>query len=129
MSTNAKMKVLKSNVPITLDGITYPCDIILGLYASTKQPAIILVDTVANPEAFGETVTVAARLQAMSVDLSAPIVVGPGAAACLPDAGLQSVGSFLLEGLQRPRTLYLPEPGSIPSLAEETPASRIRLVV
>ncbi len=57
----------------------------------------------------GETVTVAARLQAMSVDLSAPIVVGPGAAACLPDAGLQSVGSFLLEGLQRPRILHVAE--------------------
>ena len=59
MSTGTKMKVLKSNVPITLGGITYPCDIILGLYASTKQPAIILVDTAANRESFGETVTVA----------------------------------------------------------------------
>mgnify|MGYP000107739281 CR=1 FL=1 len=65
----------------------------------------------------------------MTADLASPIVIGPGAAAQLPDARLISVGSFLLEGLQRPRTLYLPEPGSIPSLAEETPASRIRLVV
>lgn len=79
--------------------------------------------------ALGETITVASRLQAMTADLASPIVIGPGAAAQLPDARLISVGSFLLEGLQRPRTLYLPEPGSIPSLAEETPASRIRLVV
>lgn len=65
--------------------------------------------------ALGETVTVAARLQAMTVDLASPIVVGPGTAACLPEAGLVSVGSFLLEGLQRPRTLYLPPPPASPS--------------
>ncbi len=57
--------------------------------------------------ALGETVTVAARLQALSVDLAAPIVVGPGAAACLPGAGLKGVGSFLLEGLQRPREVHI----------------------
>lgn len=60
--------------------------------------------------ALGETVTVAARLQAMTADLSSDIVVGPGAAAQLPAAALVSVGSFLLEGLQRPRTLHVPAP-------------------
>ena len=59
MSANAKMKVLKSNVPITRGDHTYHCDIILSVYPLTNQPAIILVDTAANPEAFGETVTVA----------------------------------------------------------------------
>lgn len=73
--------------------------------------------------ALGETVTVAARLQAMSADLSSDIVVGPGAAACLPDAGLRSVGSFLLEGLQRPRVLHIPAP-----VAVAGPAAHIRLV-
>ncbi|WP_079435528.1 CHASE2 domain-containing protein [Zoogloea sp. LCSB751] len=58
--------------------------------------------------ALGETVTVAVRLQGMSVELASPIVVGPGAAAQLPEAGLIGVGSFLLEGLQRPRNLFLP---------------------
>lgn len=76
--------------------------------------------------ALGETVTIAARLQVMSVDLSAPIVVGPGAAACLPDAGLLSVGSFLLEGLQRPRTLHV-VPMHAP-LAVDDALGRIRLV-
>ena len=76
--------------------------------------------------ALGETVTVAARLQAMSVDLSAPIVVGPGAAACLPDAGLLGVGSFLLEGLQRPRTLHV-VPVHTPPATDQAPG-RIRLV-
>jgi len=75
--------------------------------------------------ALGETVTVAVRLQAMTVDLASAIVVGPGAAAQLPDAGLVSVGSFLLEGLQRPRTLYLPAPRAE---AEESGHGHIRLV-
>ncbi|MDY0036817.1 MAG: adenylate/guanylate cyclase domain-containing protein [Zoogloea oleivorans] len=80
--------------------------------------------------AMGETVTVASRLQAMTADLSSPIVIGPGAAARLPHANLTSVGSFLLEGLQRPRTLYLPAPGSLPqSDSPALSAPRIRLVV
>lgn len=80
--------------------------------------------------ALGETVTVASRLQSMTADLASPIVIGPGAAAHLPNAGLVSVGNFLLEGLQRPRTLYLPAPGSIPEAeVEQVGASRIRLVV
>lgn len=73
--------------------------------------------------ALGETVTVAVRLQAMSVELASPIVVGPGAAAQLPEAGLVSVGSFLLEGLQRPRNLFLP---AIATASDEKP--HIRLV-
>lgn len=76
--------------------------------------------------ALGETVTVAARLQVMSADLSSVIVVGPGAAAQLPDAGLRSVGSFLLEGLQRPRTLHVPAPRPA---ADAGARGRIRLVV
>lgn len=73
--------------------------------------------------ALGETVTVAARLQVMTADLSSDIVVGPGAAACLQDAGLRSVGSFLLEGLQRPRVLHIPGP-----VAQAGAAPHIRLV-
>ena len=56
---SAKMKVLKSNVPITLGKYTYHCDIILGLYAQTGQPAIILVDTAEKACSMGETVAIA----------------------------------------------------------------------
>lgn len=77
--------------------------------------------------ALGETVTVAARLQAMSADLSSDIVVGPGAAARLPEAGLVDVGSFLLEGLQLPRVLHIPAPRAEGG-QEEGGQPRIRLV-
>ena len=76
--------------------------------------------------ALGETVSIAARLQAMSAELAAPVVVGSGAAARLPDAHLTCVGDFLLEGLQIPRTLYIPAPASRAEHAHKT--ARIRLV-
>lgn len=75
--------------------------------------------------ALGETVTVAVRLQAMSTDLLTDIVIGPVAAARLPDAGLVSVGSFLLEGLQRPRTLHVLPPSAQAAAPARPP---IRLV-
>ena len=76
--------------------------------------------------ALGETVSIASRLQAMSAELAAPIVIGPTAATMLPDARLISVGDFLLEGLQIPRTLYIPAP--VPSADKISQSPRIRLV-
>ena len=62
--------------------------------------------------ALGETVTVAARLQAMTADLAQPILIGEGAAARLSTASLMSLGEFLLEGLRRPRLLHAPAPAT-----------------
>lgn len=56
--------------------------------------------------AMGETVTVAARLTAMTGDLAEPVLVGEGAAACLATERLANLGEFLLEGLRRPRTIH-----------------------
>lgn len=63
--------------------------------------------------ALGETVTVAARLTAMTGELAHPLLVGERAAERLAagqSAGglprLTSLGSFLLEGLRRPRQIY-----------------------
>ena len=39
------MKVLARNIPITLSGRKYICDILLGLYASTSRPAIMLAES------------------------------------------------------------------------------------
>lgn len=63
--------------------------------------------------ALGETVTVAARLVAMTGDLAQPLLVGERAAAILiPATTLVSLGEFLLEGLRRPRTLHAPAPAT-----------------
>ena len=63
--------------------------------------------------ALGETVTIAVRLQALTADLAQPLLVGPGAAARLPAASLNSLGEFLLEGLTRTYTVYaLPPKGN-----------------
>ncbi len=63
--------------------------------------------------ALGETVTVAARLTAMTGELAHPLLVGEKAAerlaahAASPDLPhLVSLGSFLLEGLRRPRQIF-----------------------
>lgn len=63
--------------------------------------------------ALGETVTVASRLTAMTGELAYPILIGEKATERLnrPDAqaanpGIISLGSFLLEGLRRPRQVY-----------------------
>lgn len=63
--------------------------------------------------ALGETVTVASRLTAMTGELAHPLLVGERAAERLvaraADAAMPrlcSLGSFLLEGLRRPRQVY-----------------------
>jgi adenylate cyclase len=61
--------------------------------------------------ALGETVTIAARLEAMTAELAQPILLGEGAAARLPADAVSSLGSFLLEGLRSAHFIYAPRPG------------------
>lgn len=58
--------------------------------------------------ALGEPVSVASRLQQMTLDLSIPVLVGPSLAARLPAADTEALGDYLLEGLGRQYTLYAP---------------------
>jgi CHASE2 domain-containing sensor protein len=58
----------------------------------------------------GETVTIALRVQEMTVDLAQPILLGEVAARQLQSVNLQSQGSYLLAGLKNPHTLYAPAP-------------------
>lgn len=39
------MKTIARSIPLTLFGRQYEADLLLGLYATTKRPAIILVDS------------------------------------------------------------------------------------
>ncbi len=56
--------------------------------------------------ALGQTVTIAARLQALTADLAQPVLLGQGSAAALPAEMLLPQGSFLLEGLNHPYSVY-----------------------
>jgi adenylate cyclase len=58
--------------------------------------------------ALGEPVTVAVRLQAMTQDLSVPILIGPRLAAAQPAGTVVSQGEYLLEGLSRHCELFAP---------------------
>lgn len=54
----------------------------------------------------GRTVTIASRLVEMTADLAQPILVGEGLAAQTGGAGLQSMGTFLLDGMRVPHHVY-----------------------
>lgn len=77
--------------------------------------------------ALGETVTIAARLQALTADLAEPILLGEGAAKHLAADAVKSLGSFLLEGLRRPHVVYAPASasGSARQVVATLPRGRI----
>lgn len=54
----------------------------------------------------GRTVTIANRLVAMTAELGFPILVGEGMAAQTGAAGLQSLGTFMLEGMRVTHHIY-----------------------
>jgi adenylate cyclase len=54
----------------------------------------------------GRTVTIASRLVEMTADLAHPILVGEGLAAHVGAAGLESLGTFLLDGMRVPHHVY-----------------------
>lgn len=56
----------------------------------------------------GETVTISLRIQELTAELACPILVGECAARYLSDHHLQSQGSYLLNGLRIPHTLFAP---------------------
>lgn len=56
----------------------------------------------------GRTVTIAGRLVSMTADLAHPILVGEGLAAQVSREGLQSLGTFLLDGMRVPHHIYAP---------------------
>lgn len=54
----------------------------------------------------GRTVTIASRLVEMTAELAHPILVGEGLAAQIGGTGLESMGTFLLEGMRVPHHIY-----------------------
>lgn len=58
--------------------------------------------------ALGEPVSVASRIQQMTLDLSMPILAGPQLAARLPSESTEPLGEYLLEGLSKHYSLFAP---------------------
>jgi adenylate cyclase len=56
----------------------------------------------------GETVTIVLRVQELTAELACPVLIGECAARHLSDHQLQSQGSYLLNGLRIPHTLFAP---------------------
>jgi len=56
----------------------------------------------------GDTVTITLRIQEMTAELAQPILLGECVARQLNDAALESQGSYLLNGLRIPHTLFAP---------------------
>lgn len=54
----------------------------------------------------GRTVTIASRLVEMTAELAHPILVGEGLAAQLGASGLESMGTFMLDGMRVPHHVY-----------------------
>ena len=62
----------------------------------------------------GDTVTITLRIQEMTAELAHPILVGECAARQLNHLGLESQGSYLLNGLRIPHTLFAPRVQELP---------------
>jgi len=56
----------------------------------------------------GDTVTITLRIQELTEELAQPILIGECAARQLSDLSLESQGSYLLNGLRIPHTLFSP---------------------
>ncbi|WP_297475491.1 CHASE2 domain-containing protein [Ferrovum sp.] len=119
-AAKALWRVLSAQLPMTGDRRSPPIDVGMGLESGmvlmgSFGPAQRRVHTV-----LGETVSVAAALQAMTGELACPVLVGPQLVNAVHPEGVQSLGQFLLPGLSRPRALY--------SLTVELDPQRLRLV-
>lgn len=68
----------------------------------------------------GRTVTIASRLVAMTADLGYPILVGEGLAAQTGAASLQSLGTFMLDGMRVPHHIYAYPLFAAPRLDSDT---------
>ncbi len=94
--------VLPQQVPAGLE----PLALGLGLETGPAMAGSFGLASRRTHMVMGRTVTIASRLVGMTADLAHPILVGEGMAAQLGGAGLQSMGTFLLDGLRTPHHVY-----------------------
>lgn len=76
----------------------------------------------------GDTVTITLRIQEMTAELAQPILVGECAARQLNHLGLESQGSYLLNGLRIPHTLFAPQVQELPKRRSRTKQPDLKVV-
>ncbi len=99
---NAMSNVLPDPAPAGLE----PLALGIGLESGLAMAGSLGLASRRTHMIMGRTVTIAARLVDMTADLAHPILVGEGLAAQTSAAGLQSMGTFLLDGLRVPHHVY-----------------------
>jgi len=98
----ASRKVLPDPAPAGLE----PLSLGLGVETGPAMAGSFGLASRRTHMVMGRTVTIASRLVEMTADLAHPILVGEGLAGQIGGAGLQSMGTFLLDGMRVPHHIY-----------------------
>lgn len=98
----ASRKVLPDPAPAGLE----PLSLGIGVETGPAMAGSFGLASRRTHMVMGRTVTIASRLVEMTADLAHPILVGEGLAGQIGGAGLQSMGTFLLDGLRVPHHIY-----------------------
>lgn len=100
--------LLASSQPTTESSLVQPLALGIGLESGSAIVGSFGPARRRAHAALGEPVSVAARLQQMTADLSLPILVGPQMASSLEPDRTEALGEYLLEGLSKHYRLYVP---------------------
>lgn len=98
----ASRKVLPDPAPAGLE----PLSLGIGVETGPAMAGSFGLASRRTHMVMGRTVTIAARLVEMTADLAHPILVGEGLAGQIGGAGLESMGTFLLDGMRVPHHIY-----------------------
>jgi hypothetical protein len=105
---SATRTLLTSSRLETDGGLVQPLALGIGLESGTAIVGSFGPARRRAHAALGEPVSIASRLQEMTIDLSVPILAGPRLAAALRPDSTESLGEYLLEGLGRHCLVYAP---------------------
>lgn len=104
----ATRHLLASSQPTSEHSPVQPLALGVGLESGTAIVGSFGPERRRAHAALGEPVSVASRIQQMTVDLSIPILVGPQLASRLGQGSTEALGDYLLEGLSKHYSLYAP---------------------
>ncbi|WP_198111799.1 CHASE2 domain-containing protein [Inhella proteolytica] len=105
----ATRSLLASGQPVSEHSVVQPLALGVGLESGTAIVGSFGPARRRAHAALGEPVSVASRIQAMTADLSIPILLGPQLAGSLGASAVEPLGDYLLEGLSKHYSLYAPQ--------------------